>query len=721
MPIFTSGAAAPATGLHSLSVLARLLGCPFDTAQYERSARTVDGDNPHILRKLAGRIGLRSTPTAVQSWAEFLRLPMPCLCRIPARGWVVVVKSLGADSVLVHCSRSGRPVQLTDVDLVRAFPFDGLLFKPVDRDASVIAFGLRWFLRSLAPYRRVLIEILVASFVVQLLALAAPVFFQVVIDKVLAHQGHTTLDVLGLGMLLVIVFEAVLGGLRNYLAAHTSSRIDARLGTDVFGHLLSLPAAYFANRRVGETVTRVRELETIRRFMLGPALLSAIDVLFSGLFIMLMLHYSVDLTLAVLSIAGGFGLLAVLMTPIMRQRLEQQFKTGAHNQAQLIECVSEVATIKSLAAEGTLLAEWEARLAGHVRAVFKAANIASIANQAAAMLQRLAMLVTIWLGAGMVMSAELSVGQLVAFSMIVGRFMLPMQRLIQLWQEFQQVRVSVGRLGELMNTPTEPRNAAALPDMETSIGALEFRHVRFRHRPDDAWILDDVSIAIEPGELVGIVGPSGSGKSTVGSLLQGLYIPEHGAVQVDGLNTRHMDLTRLRRRIAVVRQDTRLFNRSVRENIALASPQADEKRLWSTLELVGAAEFVRRLPRGLDTFLGEGGVNLSGGERQRLAIARALIGEPQVLVLDEATSAVDFEAEEILQSNMKRICQGRTVIIIAHRLSALRSVNRVLTIRKGRIEEDGRPRDLIANGGYFANLVHAQAELMGFRLYREAS
>jgi subfamily B ATP-binding cassette protein HlyB/CyaB len=305
--------------------------------------------------------------------------------------------------------------------------------------------------------------------------------------------------------------------------------------------------------------------------------------------------------------------------------------------------------------------------------------------------------------------------------MIVGRFMLPMQRLIQLWQEFQQVRVSVGRLGELMNTPTEPRNAAALPDMETSIGALEFRHVRFRHRPDDAWILDDVSIAIEPGELVGIVGPSGSGKSTVGSLLQGLYIPEHGAVQVDGLNTRHMDLTRLRRRIAVVRQDTRLFNRSVRENIALASPQADDKRLWSTLELVGAAEFVRRLPRGLDTFLGEGGVNLSGGERQRLAIARALIGEPQVLVLDEATSAVDFEAEEILQSNMKRICQGRTVIIIAHRLSALRSVNRVLTIRKGRIEEDGRPRDLIANGGYFANLVHAQAELMGFRLYREAS
>lgn len=721
MPIFTSGASAPATGLHALSVLARLLGRPVDTAQYERSARTVDGDDPPILRKFASRIGLRSSSTTVQSWAELLGLPMPCLCRFPERGWVVVARPLGADSVLIHCSQSGCPTRLRHRDISQAFPIDTLLFQTIDRDASVFGFGLRWFLGSLAPYRRILIEILVASFVVQLLALAAPVFFQVVIDKVLAHQGHTTLDVLAFGMLIVIVFEAVLGGLRNYLAAHTSSRIDARLGTGVFGRLLSLPVAYFANRRVGETVARVRELEAIRRFMLGPALLSAVDVLFSGLFVMLMLHYSVDLTVAVLSVAGGFVLLALLITPAMRQRLEQQFKTGAQNQAQLIECVSEVEIIKSLAAEGTLLAEWEARLTRHVHAVLKATNLASIASQAAAMLQRLAMLITLWLGAGMVMSTQLSVGQLVAFSMIVGRLMLPMQRLIQLWQEFQQVRVSVGRLGELMNTPTEPQRAAYPPDPEASVGALEFRHVRFRHRPDDPWILDDVSIAIQPGEIVGIVGPSGSGKSTVGSLLQGLYIPEHGAVQIDGLNCRHIDLNHLRRQIAVVRQDTRLFNRSVRANVTLAAPEADDNRLWATLELVGAAGFVRRLPGGLDTLIGEGGATLSGGERQRLAIARAIIGQPSVLVLDEATSAVDFEAEAILQSNMKRICQGRTVIVIAHRLSALRSVNRVLTIRDGQVEEDGKPKDLIAKGGYFSNLVHAQAELMGFRLYREAS
>jgi subfamily B ATP-binding cassette protein HlyB/CyaB len=319
----------------------------------------------------------------------------------------------------------------------------------------------------------------------------------------------------------------------------------------------------------------------------------------------------------------------------------------------------------------------------------------------------------------MVMSGALTVGQLVAFSMIVGRLMMPMQRLIQLWQEFQPVRVSVGRLGELLNMPGEAN--VEIPQPRSLTGHLEFRNICFRHRPDDDWVLDDVCLTINPGEVVGIVGPSGSGKSTVARLLQGLHAPEQGKILVDGIDSRQFGLAWLRRRIAVVAQDAVLFNRSIRGNVTLARPDADDAQVWSALDLAGAADFVRRLPSGIETVLGEGGSTLSGGERQRLAIARALITEPDVLVFDEATSAVDFEAEERLQANMARIAEDRTVVVIAHRLSALRTVDRIVTLREGRVREDGTPANLIRAGGYFSDMVRTQAELMGFRLYREAS
>jgi subfamily B ATP-binding cassette protein HlyB/CyaB len=569
---------------------------------------------------------------------------------------------------------------------------------------AVREFDITWFIPSIIKYRKMFGEVLVASFFLQLFALVTPLFFQVVMDKVIVHRGLTTLDVLAFGFFVVMIFDALLGGIRNYVFSHTTNRVDVELGSKLFNHLMGLPLGYFAARQIGQSVARVRELDTIRNFITGSALTLCIDLSFTVVFFVVMWWYSPTLTLIVLATIPFYVALSVFITPILRHRLDQKFKHGAENQAFLVESVSGVETIKAAAVEPQMQRSWDEQLSRYVNSSFSVQHLGNIAGQLAGFLSKLTTLLIIWFGAHAVMEGNLTVGQLVAFNMLAGRVSGPILKLVQLWQDFQQAGISIKRLGDILNTPREPGfnpNRSSLPQLK---GQVTLDHIRFRYRPDGPAIIDDVSLEIKPGEVIGIVGRSGSGKSTLTKLIQRFYVPEAGRLLIDGVDLAVVDTNWLRQNIGVVLQENFLFNRNVRENIALSNPGLPMAQVIKAAELAGAHEFILALPEGYDTLVGEKGGSLSGGQRQRIAIARALITNPRVLIFDEATSALDYESERTIQDNMASICDGRTVFIIAHRLSTVRSCDRIIVMEQGRIIEQGNHDALLAQKGYYAKL-----------------
>jgi subfamily B ATP-binding cassette protein HlyB/CyaB len=569
-------------------------------------------------------------------------------------------------------------------------------------------FDLRWFASAVHRYRRIIGEVVIASFFLQTLGLVSPLAFQVVVDKVLVHRSLETLDVLMIGLLIVAVFEVMLGGLRTFVFSQTTNKIDVELGARLFDHLMALPMAYFANRRVGDSVARVRELENIRTFITGSALTLTIDLLFTFIFFGVMFLYSPLLTWIVLGSLPLYVLLSLVVTPIFRRRLNEKFQRGADNQAFLVESVTAAETVKAMAVEPQMRHRWEEQLAGYVRASFRAQTLGNIGTQVVQFINKATIVLTLYFGAKAVIAGDMTVGELVAFNMLAARVAQPVLRIAQLWQDFQQTRISVARLGDILNTPRElaQRSAASLPNMA---GTIEFERVTFRYRLDGPAVLTNVSLQIGAGQMVGIVGASGSGKSTMARLIQRLYTPENGRVLVDGVDLAMIDVTWLRRQIGMVLQQNVLFNCSVRENIALADPGMPLERVIGAARLAGAHEFILELPHAYDTIIGERGASLSGGQCQRIAIARALIANPRILIFDEATSALDYESERIIQENMRRIAAGRTVIVIAHRLSTVRDADRIITLDRGMIVEDGSHEDLLRRGGRYAQLHRIQA------------
>jgi subfamily B ATP-binding cassette protein HlyB/CyaB len=562
---------------------------------------------------------------------------------------------------------------------------------------------------AIHKYRALLSEVLLASFFLQIFALMSPLFFQVVIDKVLVHRSLGTLDVLVAGMVAISIFEVVLGALRTYLFSHTTNRIDVELGARLFHHLLALPLAYFQARRVGDTVARVRELENLRNFITGSALTLVIDLFFTFVFLALMAFYSPLLTAIVLASFPFYIAISAAATPLFRHRLDEKFKRGAENQSFLVESVTGVETLKAMAVEPQMQRRWEEQLAGYVASSFRVVNLGNVASQGVQFVNKLNTAALLYFGAKFVIDGTLTVGELVAFNMLSGRVTAPVLRLAQLWQNFHQARLSVERLGDILNTTPEPAYSpgrAALPAIR---GEVTFEHVGFRYRIDGPEILSDISIQIPAGQIVGIVGSSGSGKSTLGKLVQRLYVPERGRVLVDGIDLAAVDPAWLRGQVGVVLQENILFNRSVRDNIALTDPALPMERVVAAAKLAGAHEFVLELQDGYDTVVGERGSTLSGGQRQRIAIARALTTNPRILIFDEATSALDYESERVIQQNMRQITAGRTVVIIAHRLSTVRMADRIITIERGRMVEDGSHEQLIGSGGRYATLHRVQA------------
>jgi ATP-binding cassette, subfamily B, bacterial HlyB/CyaB len=695
-------------GAWALALALQVLGIPADPAQIRHDSGASASLSEAELLRAARRFPVKAKAVD-SSVGRLARLPLPALAELRCGGYVVVGKVI-EDRLLLQGQQDARPKTLVFNDFEHEWTGRLILISrraPLGDPAR--RFDLTWFWGAVHKYRGILCEVLLASFVIQLFGLATPLIFQNVIDKVLVHRGLSTLEVLVAGLALISVFEVTLSALRTYLFSHTSNRIDVELGARLFHHLLWLPLSYFASRRVGDSVARVRELETIRQFLTSSSITLVLDLCFAVAFVGVMFAYSELLAWVVVGALPLYALLSLGVTPAFRARLEEKFRRGAENQAFLVESITGIETVKAMAVEPLMQRQWEEQMAAYVGSSFRAAQVGNIATQATNLLSKATTVITLFLGAGLVMKNRLTVGELVAFNMLAAQVSGPVLRLAQVWQDFHQVRIAVARLGDILNTPPERRSSGHQAGAATLRGDIEFERVSFRYSPDSQPILRDITLKISAGQVVGIVGPSGSGKSTIAKLIQRLHLPDCGRVLVDGLDTALVDPAWLRRQIGVVLQESILFNRTVRENIALIDPALALEQVVAAARLAGAHDFIMRMPHGYDTPIGERGVSLSGGQRQRLAIARALLADPRILIFDEATSALDYESESMIQANMREIVRGRTVIIIAHRLSTVRNADRILTIDDGSVVEDGPHEQLVSDNGRYANLYRIQS------------
>jgi subfamily B ATP-binding cassette protein HlyB/CyaB len=702
------------TGLLSLCGIAAFYRIAADARHLARelALESRDAEARDVVRA-AGLLGLKARIVGQVTPKRLATIPVPAIVQLKDGGFQVFAGKNTADKY-----RIVDPVTKVDRELSLEALHELL-------DGSVVLVGLRagghgtdprsfslsWFLPSIWRYRKPLAHVLLASLFVQVFALVTPLFFQVVIDKVLAHKGYDTLFVLIAGIVVISLFDVILQYLRTYALSHTTNRIDVELGQRLFQHLLHLPLGYFETRSAGQTVARVRELETIRSFLTGQGLFSAIDLLFAIIFIAVLYLYSWKLTVIVVGAIPIYILIALLVRPMLRDLIKEKFNRGAISQQFLVETIVGIQTVKAGAVEPVMQAQWSERLAAYINTSFSATKLGSGGQNAIQFTSKLVNALLLLFGAKAVIDGELSVGALIAFNMIASQAVQPVLRLSQVWQDFQQVQISVDRLGDILNAPIERKSQAGL-SLPSPRGAIALRNVTFRYRPGSPEVLRDVSLSIAPGEVIGIVGASGSGKSTLTKLVQRLYMPEQGQVLLDGMDVSQLDPAWLRSQIGVVLQENQLFNRTVHENIAFANPALSRGQVMQVARLAGADEFVARLPQGYDTIIEERGANLSGGQRQRIAIARALATNPSILIFDEATSALDYESEKVIQENMRQIVKGRTVLIIAHRLAAVRPCHRIVGMQDGRIVEVGTHAELLARAdGVYARLWALQTEL----------
>lgn len=706
------------TGLSSLLMMASFHGIAADEAKLRHEL----GEEPFTPEKIllaAKSLGMKAKLVA-QPIERLDKAPLPAIALGNDAGFFILAKydqgnnDAGAKTAStparVLIQRPGEPPAILELNAFLERWSGELIFltSRASYAGDVARFDFSWFIPAVVKYRKLLREVLLISFILQLIALATPMFFQVVMDKVLVNHAMKTLNVIAFGLILAMLFEATLTAIRTYVFANTSSKIDVELGARLFRHLLNLPIAYFQSRRVGDSVARIRELENIRSFLTGNAITLVMDMLFSVVFLGVMLWYSGWLTLIVVISIPCYILLSLVFTPIIRARLNVKFNRGAENQSFLVETISGIDTVKAMAVEPRWVNKWEQQLASYVSSSLSVNNAGMFASGGVTLISKLVTAAIMWVGAGLVIDNKMTVGELVAFNMLSGQVSSPILRLAQLWNDFQQVGISMSRLGDILNARTEiVGEKTRIPRIA---GAIEFDQVSFRYRPDTPDVIRNVNLKIAPGEVIGIVGRSGSGKSTLTKLVQRLYAPDRGRVLVDGHDIGIIDTTSLRHQVGMVLQENMLFNRSIRDNIALTNPSLPIEAVIQAARLAGAHEFICELPEGYDTMVGEHGTGLSGGQRQRIAIARALITNPRILIFDEATSALDYESEKIIQDNMRMICAGRTVLIIAHRLSAVREANRIIVMERGQIVEHGSHEELLRNpDGIYSRLYHLQA------------
>ncbi len=693
------------SGLFCVLNIANFHGIGLDPVKLRHDYALTQNLNEVTMQKVARDAGLKVR--FIKSNIKRLnKTPMPVIARLKSGGYIIVAK-VDNDRLLVLEPVTGTRVY-TIKEFIEIWDLTLMLAIPRHIESQGKQFGLGWFIPTILKYKKILVEVILASFMMQILGITAPMITQVVIDKVLNHNALTTLDVLVFALIVSSLFETAMTVARGYVFTNMTSKIDVTLGARLFKHLFALPLAYFESRRVGDTVARVRELENIRNFLTGSPLTAILDFMFIFVYLIVMLFYSKTLTLLVVLSLPFFVVLSAVVTPIFRKRLDEKFNTGAENQSYLVESVSGVQTIKAFALEPKIQRKWESNLANYVKSGYKTSVLSNNAGAISQLISKISDIIILWYGARLVIDGNLTIGQMIAFRMLASRVSGPILRIVSLWQDFQQTRLSVQRVGDIFNTRPEPAMESAKTRLPAIAGKITFEHVRFRYRPGSPEAIRDMSFEIEPGRVVGIVGRSGSGKSTIAKLIQRLYIPEAGKISIDGIDVSLADPAWLRMQIGVVLQENFLFSGTVKDNIAINKPTASIDEVVAVAKIAGAHEFILGLTEGYDTIVGERGVGLSGGQKQRVAIARALLNNPKVLIFDEATSALDYESESIIQQNLKHICRGRTVIIIAHRLSTLRDANLIISVDRGSLVEYGSHEELMKQNGLYRYLYEQQ-------------
>ncbi|NMG07565.1 peptidase domain-containing ABC transporter [Brasilonema sp. UFV-L1] len=672
----------------------------------ENQLKTADSISLQVCGAISEMMGLRAQ-----------------LVQVPA----TAVNRLKAPVFLRYCDTFAIIYSITERELVMAVPEVGILRKKPGEFAEIWGtkgqvlllqssinkleekFSLRWFLPSIYRYRKVLAEVLIASLFVQLFGLANPIITQVIIDKVLVQHSIDTLDVLGIFLLGVAFFEALLTSLRTYLFVDTTNRIDLSLGSEVIDHLLRLPLKYFERRRIGELADRINELENIRKFLTGTVLTVVLDAVFSVVYVAVMLVYSWLLTLVALVTVPLFALLTIFVSPIVRRQLHKKAERHADTQSYLVEVLSGIQTVKAQNIEMKSRWQWQERYAKYISAGFKNVLTFSTASSISGFLNKVSGLLLLWVGAHLVLSNQLTLGQLIAFRIIAGYVTSPLLRLIQLWQNFQETALSIERLGDILDAPPEVdetnRNNIPLPEIK---GAVKYEGVSFSFQTSGPLQLFNINLEIPTGAFIGIVGQSGSGKSTLTKLLQRLYEPTAGRILIDGYDISKVELYSLRRQIGTVLQDTLLFNGTVQDNIALTNPEASSEQIIEAAKIAVAHDFIMSLPNGYNTVVGERGASLSGGQRQRIAIARTVLQNPKLLILDEATSALDYNSERQVCDNLAEAFRGRTVFFITHRLTTVKNADVILVMEQGSVVEQGTHKELMTLKGRYYCLYQQQ-------------
>ncbi|WP_109147218.1 peptidase domain-containing ABC transporter [Campylobacter concisus] len=688
------------SALRSLEIVGALNNVRIDSRAIIRDYALNSAPSFEELIRIAKDKGFKAKikPLTIKNLVSY---PLPCIARDKNGVYFNILKVDTSKNEVLIFKDKNEPYAIKFEELLNILnPNPKMIVLKHKLLNDRIKFGFGWFYARMLSYKKIVGEILIASFVIQLFGLVTPLFTQVVLDKVLVHHSLSTLNVIAVAFGAVIIFEMLLSLSRNYIFAHTTSKIDARLGAMLFDHLIKLPMIYFENRKVGNIVARVRELDSIREFIANKSVTVLLDMLFSVVFVIMMLLYSVKLTLVALGFVTIIATLYFFATPRLRARLEDKFQMGARSNSYLVESITGISTVKSLAIEGSMQRLWEDFLAKYVKSSFELSNLSNILSGIANALSKLMTLAILYLGVGLVIENKLSVGQLIAFQMFAGQFSAPIMRLVGLWNEFQQALLSVDRLGDILNTPKEQENGNAITLSEIK-GSVKFDNVSFKYSPNSPTVLQNFSLEVKPNTSIGIVGRSGSGKSTLTRLLQRLYYANEGAIYIDGVDIRHMNPSWLRQNIGVVLQDSYLFSGSVKENIAYAYPSASMDLILQASKVAGADEFISMLPEGYDTLVGERGSSLSGGQKQRIAIARAILTNPRILIFDEATSALDYESEKIISNNLAAIKKNRTVFIVAHRLSTVKECNEIIVLDKGRLIERGDHESLMKQSGYY--------------------
>ncbi|MCP3880987.1 MAG: peptidase domain-containing ABC transporter [Sulfitobacter sp.] len=570
-------------------------------------------------------------------------------------------------------------------------------------------FSLRWFVPELFRQRHFLRDVTVSALMMNVLALAVPIFIQLVIDKVIVHQGYSTLYVLAGGVALALVFDAVFSFLRQYFLLHATNRIDMRLARKTFSHLLRLPITYFDTGTAGVITRHMQQAEKIRQFLTGRLFLTLLDATVLIILLPVLFFYSTRLAMIVLVFAGIIAGVIFALMPAFRARLKALYNAEAERQAMLVETIQGMRTIKSLAVEPQRRRDWEDRSARAVDMHFRVGKISMTAHTLMTFLERLMMVTIIAVGAHAVFDQTLTVGALIAFNMLSGRVVSPLVQMVALVHEYQETALSVRMLGEIMNRPAEGLRESGGLEPEVK-GRIEFEGITFRYAPNAPPALDGMTFTLPAGKVVGVVGRSGSGKTTLTRLIQGLYPVQEGVIRLDGVDIREIDLAHLRQHIGVVLQEDFLFRGTVRENLAVTKPTAGFEEIVAAARIAGAEEFIERLPQGYDTLLEENGTNLSGGQKQRLAIARALLPQPRILILDEAASSLDPESEAIFLNNLNLLAAGRTVVMVSHRLSSLTRADAIMVLNRGMIVDAGRHEELLERCQIYTHLWQQQTQ-----------